>query len=302
MPQSLTLSPIESPLGHLSKHLGRTSRSARRTANSSHGLAAHEIGLPPVLSAKDARPTRKTKPDTKILRDQAIVDNLPVVRAIAVKVHLNLPIVMELDDLIQTGILGLIDAVGKYDVEKKVLFLSYAKHRIRGAILDSLRQLDWASRHLRGRHKRVEAITRDLSSQFDRAPTEAEIADRMGVSVERWRQMVVDLRTVGLITASGGSNERENGAVREFPAKQEFHPDCICAKEELREILLGAMKSLPERYQTVVALYYTNDMTMKQIGDTLRINESRVSQIHTMALEKMALALKSAGIHSSGAF
>src|SRR5258707_7270955 len=99
--------------------------------------------------------------------------------------------------------LGLYDAANKYNPDKKVIFHSYAKHRIKGAILDSLRQLDWASRQLRERHKRVEAITRDLSSQFKRAPTEAEIADGMGVTVKRWRQMAVDLRTAGLITGSG---------------------------------------------------------------------------------------------------
>jgi RNA polymerase sigma factor for flagellar operon FliA len=120
--------------------------------------------------------------------------------------------------------------------------------------------------------------------------------------VGRWRQMVVELRTVGLISASGRGNERDNGAAPEFPAKQEFQPDSICAKEELREMLFSAMKTLPERYQKVVVLYYTNDLTMKEIGGMLGINESRVSQIHKTALEKMAVVLQSVGIHSSGAF
>ncbi len=124
----------------------------------------------------------------------------------------------------------------------------------------------------------------------------------MGVEVERWRQMVVELRTVGLISASGRGNERENGPAPEFPAKQEFQPDSICAKEELRRRVADRDENAPERYQKVVVLYYTNDMTMKEIGGMLGINESRVSQIHKTALEKMAVVLQSAGIHSSGAF
>jgi RNA polymerase sigma factor, FliA/WhiG family len=247
-------------------------------------------------------PVRKKSKVQKSLRDRIVLDHLPLVKAIAVRVHENLPVHVDLDDLIHAGILGLFDAASKYDAEKKVVFHSYAKHRIKGAILDSLRQLDWASRDLRRRHKQVEAITRDLSAQFERVPTEAEIAAKMGVEVERWRQMVVELRTVGLISASGRGNDRENSAAPEFPAKQEFQPDSICAREELREMLMSAMKTLPERYQKVVVLYYTNDLTMKEIGGLLGINESRVSQIHKTALEKMAVVLQSAGIHSSGAF
>src|SRR5262249_53501862 len=249
----------------------------------------------------DSGSARKKGKVQKSLRDRIVLDHLPLVKAIAVRVHENLPVHVDLDDLIQPGILGLFGAASKYNLDKKVIFHSYAKHRIKGAILDSLRQLDWASRDLRRRHKQVEAATRDLSAKFERPPTEAEIAEKMGVEVERWRQMVVELRTVGLISASGRGTD-DNQSAPEFPAKQEFQPDNICAREELREMLLSAMKTLPERYQKVVVMYYTNDMTMKEIGGMLGINESRVSQIHKTALEKMAIALQSAGIHSSGAF
>jgi RNA polymerase sigma factor for flagellar operon FliA len=254
------------------------------------------------MTQKDSGSARKKGKVQKALRDRIVLDHLPLVKVIAVRVHENLPVHVDLDDLIHAGILGLFDAASKYDAEKKVVFHSYAKHRIKGAILDSLRQLDWASRDLRRRHKQVEAVTRDLSAQFERVPTEAEIAAKMGVDVDRWRQMVVELRTVGLISASGRGNDRDNQAAPEFPAKQEFQPDNICAHEELREMLMSAMKTLPERYQKVVVLYYTNDLTMKEIGGVLGINESRVSQIHKIALEKMAVVLQSAGIHSSGAF
>jgi RNA polymerase sigma factor for flagellar operon FliA len=237
-----------------------------------------------------------------VRRDQIILEHLPLVKAIAVRVHENLPVHVDLDDLVHAGVLGLFDAVDKYDPEKQVQFSSYAKHRIKGAILDSLRQLDWASRDLRRRHKQVEAATRDLASTLQRNPTEAEIAGKLGIEVDRWRQMAVDLRNVGLISASTRATDHEDLPAPDFPSKPETQPDSMCAKEQLRSVLGVAMKTLPERYQKVVVLYYTNEMTMKEIGGMLGINESRVSQIHKAALEKMAVALQSAGISSAQAF
>jgi RNA polymerase sigma factor FliA len=235
-------------------------------------------------------------------RDQIVLEHLPLVKAIAVRVHENLPVHVDLDDLVHAGVLGLFDAVEKFDPDKQVQFSSYAKHRIKGAILDSLRQLDWASRDLRRRHKQVEAATRDLSTALQRTPTEAEIADRLGVEVDRWRQMAIDLRNVGLISASTRSTDHEDLPAPDFPSKPETQPDTMCAKEQLRSVLNSAMKTLPERYQKVVVLYYTKELTMKEIGGMLGINESRVSQIHKSALEKMATALQSAGICSAQAF
>jgi RNA polymerase sigma factor FliA len=235
-------------------------------------------------------------------RDRVVLEHLPLVKAIAVRVHENLPVHVDLDDLVHAGILGLFDAANKYNPDKQVIFSSYAKHRIKGAILDSLRQLDWASRDMRRRHKQVEAATRDLSSTLQRAPTEAEIAAKLGMDVDRWRTMMLDLRNVGLVSASTRSNENEDLPAPDFPGKPEAQPDSICAREQLRGVLGDAMKTLPERYQKVVVLYYTNEMTMKEIGGVLGINESRVSQIHKSALEKMMVVLQANGIQSSQAF
>jgi RNA polymerase sigma factor for flagellar operon FliA len=225
-----------------------------------------------------------------------------LVKAIAVRVYENLPVHVDLDDLVHAGILGLFDAATKFDPEKQVVFSSYAKHRIKGAILDSLRQLDWASRDLRRRHKQLEAATRDLASELQRAPTEAEIAQRLGVDVDRWRQMMIDLRSVGLVSASTRSSENDDMPAPDFPSKPETQPDSMCAREQLRTVLASAMQTLPERYKKVVVLYYTNEMTMKEIGGVLGINESRVSQIHKSALEKMNVVLQGVGIHSCSAF
>jgi RNA polymerase sigma factor for flagellar operon FliA len=230
------------------------------------------------------------------------MENLPLVKIIAVRVHESLPVHVELDDLVHAGILGLFDAATRFDADKQVAFSSYAKHRIKGAILDSLRQLDWASRDMRRRHKQVEQVTRDLYATLQRNPTDDELAEKMGVEVERWRQMAVDLRNVGLISASTRPSEQDDLPAPDFPTTTDSHPDSMCAREQMREKLTEAMSVLPERYKKVVTLYYTNEMTMKEIGGVLGINESRVSQIHKSALEKMANALQSNGIHSATAF
>ena len=235
-------------------------------------------------------------------RDRVVLEHLPLVKAIAVRVYENLPVHVDLDDLVHAGILGLFDAATKYDPEKQVVFSSYAKHRIKGAILDSLRQLDWASRDLRRRHKQLEAATRDLAAELQRIPTEAEIAARLGVDVDRWRQMMLDLRSVGLVSASTRSADNEDMPAPDFPGKPESQPDSMCAREQLRSVLATAMQTLPERYKKVVVLYYTNEMTMKEIGGVLGINESRVSQIHKSALEKMNVVLQGNGIHNCSAF
>jgi RNA polymerase sigma factor for flagellar operon FliA len=236
-------------------------------------------------------------------RDQTVVENLPLVRAIAIRVHESLPVHVDLDDLVHAGVLGLFDAVEKYDEGKGVSFQAYAKHRIKGAMLDSLRQLDWASRDLRKRQKQADEVTRDLSTKFGRVPVQSEVAREMGLSMDRWRRISMELRQVGLVQASGPrDSDRERDIIAEFPATPEFRPDRMCERRQLRTTLDRAIAVLPERYRKVVALYYTNDLTMKEIGDVLGVNESRVSQIHKTALRKMAAALESEGIHSASAF
>ena len=209
----------------------------------------------------------QTDANLQELRDRTVIENLPLVKAIAIRVHETLPVHVDLDDLIHAGVLGLFGAVEKYDASKSVSFQAYAKHRIKGAMLDSLRQLDWASRDLRKRQKQADEVTRDLSTKLGRTPA-----------------------------------DQERDYIAEFPATPEFRPDRMCERRQLRSTLDRAIAVLPERYQKVVFLYYTNDLTMKEIGDVLGVNESRISQIHKTALRRMAAALESEGIHSASAF
>ena len=244
---------------------------------------------------------RNQKKVSQEIRDQVVLQHLPLVKAIAIRVHENLPVHVDLDDLVHAGILGLFDAVTKYDSAKNVAFQAYAKHRIKGAILDSLRQLDWASRDLRKRQKQVDSVIRSLSMKLGRNPSETEVAEEMGLSMERWRQVQMELRTAGLVSASTTPSDQDGDRTPEFAATPELRPDRMCERRELKTTLARAIGALPERYQRVVCLYYTNDLTMKEIGDMLGVNESRVSQIHKTALKKMAVVLQSEGIDSAAA-
>jgi RNA polymerase sigma factor for flagellar operon FliA len=242
---------------------------------------------------------RRTK-ISRELRDQIVLDHLPLVKAIAIRVHENLPVHVDLDDLIHAGVLGLFDAVTKYDSAKNVAFHSYAKHRVKGAILDSLREMDWASRDLRKRQKQVDSVTRDLSLKMGRMPSETEVAAEMGLSMDRWRRMSMELRTVGVVSASAGPDQ-DRDRTQEFAAAPDFRPDRMCEQGQLKNTLARAIRTLPERYQKVVFLYYTNDLTMREIGEMLGVNESRISQIHKTALRKMATVLQAEGIASAEA-
>jgi RNA polymerase sigma factor for flagellar operon FliA len=244
---------------------------------------------------------RQKQTVSKQVRDEIVLQNLPLVKAIAIRVYENLPVHVDLDDLVHAGVLGLFDAVEKFDASKNVEFQAYAKHRVKGAILDSLRQLDWASRDLRKRQKEVEAATRELSARLGRNPTELELAEQMGMSTERFRRVARELRNAGPAIAAPHP-EQEQEREPEFPAASDLRPDHICERKELQVTLRRAIGRLPERYQKVVFLYYSNHMTMKEIGDVMGVNESRISQIHKLALKKMAVELKSEGICSAAAF
>jgi RNA polymerase sigma factor for flagellar operon FliA len=234
------------------------------------------------------------------VRDSIVLENIGLVKAIAIRVHENLPVHVDLDDLIHAGVLGLFDAVEKYDGGKNVSFQNYAKHRIKGAILDDLRQLDWASRDMRRRQKTIDSAARELMGELGRNPSEAELAQKLGVGTEKLRRMQTELHNQGLIPAMQRP-AAEDDRPQEFAAAPDLRPDRMCEKRQLQVTLARAIGKLPERYQKVVFLYYTNEMTMKEIGDLLGVNESRISQIHKMALKKMAVALESEGISSAEA-
>ena len=246
--------------------------------------------------------SNKPAPPNSARRDELILEHMPLVTAIAAHVQKSVPVHIELDDLVHAGMMGLFDAATKYRDDKEVAFPTYAKHRIRGAILDSLRQQDWASRDLRKRYRQMETVTRELTVKLKRHPTESEIAQAMGLSQRRWQALMVDFRSICSAAAQLHPSDREDQLTPEAPCAASAAPDRVFARSELRQKLDSALGTLPERYQQVVRLYYEKDMTMKEIGGILGVNESRISQIHKSALERMQSALSGGGIHSAAAF
>jgi RNA polymerase sigma factor FliA len=176
-------------------------------------------------------------------------------------------------------------------------FLSlYAKHRIRGAILDGLRRMDLASRDLRAKAKRVEMAIHDLGNRLGRTPTTAEVPEETGIGVDDLRRLSASHAVTG--TAPGG-NEQAVTSICDLTADETSNTEAIATREELRKALTAAMAPLPRRDRQIVMLYHWRCASMREIGSRFGINESRVSQIHKRALERMAAALRSAGITSS---
>lgn len=235
-------------------------------------------------------------------RDRLILEHLPLVKAIAGHIQKSIPVHIELDDLVHAGTMGLFDAATKYREDREVTFAVYAKHRIRGAILDSLRQMDCASRDLRKRQKQMETVTRELTAKLGRAPSETEIAEAMGLTVRQWQCFMVDLRSIAGAAIQHKTTDEQDQPVLEPPTSPADAPDRICARTELRARLGSALSSLPVRQRQVMELYYQGDYTMREIGGMLGVNESRVSQIHKSALVRMQAALQESGIHSAAAF
>jgi RNA polymerase sigma factor for flagellar operon FliA len=225
-------------------------------------------------------------------RDRLLVEHLPSVRYIARRIHERLPQHVELDDLVSAGVVGLIDAFGKFDHTKKVQFKSYAQFRIRGAILDSLRVLDWSPRELRRKGRAVEEAIRTVQQRAGRAPSEQEIAAEMKLGLEEYQMLLGELK--GLEIGSLNLERSEDSGDEELsyiPGSPEEDPLFQCLQGEMKQHLADAIDELPEKERLVLTLYYYEELTMKEIGLTLGVVESRVSQIHSSAVLRLRSAL-----------
>ncbi|HEX4651274.1 MAG TPA: FliA/WhiG family RNA polymerase sigma factor [Granulicella sp.] len=225
-------------------------------------------------------------------RDRLLLEHLPTVRYLARRIHERLPQHVELEDLISAGVVGLIDAFSKFDHTKKVQFKSYAQFRIRGAILDSLRTLDWSPRELRRKGRAVEEAIRATTQRLGRAPAEQEIALEMGLTLSEFQQLLGDLK--GLEIGSLHIERTEDSGDQELayiPGSPEEDPLFRCLRGEMKQRLADAIEDLPERERLVLTLYYYEELTMKEIGLTLGVVESRVSQIHSAAVLRLRVAL-----------
>ena len=234
-------------------------------------------------------------------RDQMLVEHLPTVRYLARRIHERLPQHVELDDLISAGVVGLIDAFSKFDHTKQVQFKSYAQFRIRGAILDSLRTLDWSPRELRRKGRAVEEAIRTATHRLGRVPAEQEIAREMELGLEEYQQLLGELK--GLEIGSLHMERTEDSGDEELsyiPGSPDEDPLFRCLQGEMKQRLIDAIDELPEKERMVLTLYYYEELTMKEIGLTLGVVESRVSQIHSSAVVRLRTALAGLRTDNSG--
>src|SRR6202041_593669 len=226
-------------------------------------------------------------------QEKLMIEHLPIVRFIARRIHERLPQHVPIEDLYSAGVVGLLDAFGKFDPSKQVQFSSYAQFRIRGAILDSLRTLDWSPRELRRKGRAVEEAIRTLTARLGRAPGEGEVCVQMGTSLDEYQQLLGDLKGLEIGTLHMERNEDSGEEELAYvPGRPDEDPLFICLRGELEERLTDAITGLPDRERLVMTLYYYEEMTMREIGLALGVVESRVSQVHASAVVHLRVALK----------
>ena len=234
-------------------------------------------------------------------QERVLLDHLPIVRYLARRIHERLPQHVDIEDLVSAGVVGLMDAFAKFDPEKKVQFRSYAQFRIRGAILDSLRTLDWSPRELRRKGRAVEEAIRVVTARLGRPPGEGEVAQEMGLALDEYQRLLGELK--GLEIGSLHIERNEDSGEEELayvPGRRDEDPLFCCLRGELEERLGDAIAHLPERERLVMTLYYYEEMTMREIGLALGVVESRVSQVHASAVVHLRAALRD--LAAGGAF
>jgi RNA polymerase sigma factor FliA len=233
---------------------------------------------------------RETNPE----REHLILDHLPQVKLIAARIHEKLPESVCLDDLISAGVLGLIDAVDHFDPTLNVKLKTYAEHKIRGAILDSLRSLDWAPRNKRRKSKLIESAISEAEKRLKRNPTEDEVADQLAVSLEEYRRWLVEIRGINLAPieqATTGDNEGTD-ILRFVSDDEDDWPSHLFERAELERLVAATIDRLPEIERTIVTLYYLKELTLRQIARIVSLHETRVSQLKSQALLRMRATVK----------
>src|SRR5512147_2019548 len=238
---------------------------------------------------------RRTK-DQK-LRDYFVRQYAPLVKYVAGKIALGMPQNVEFDDLVGFGVFGLFDAIDKFDPGKHVKFKTYAVTRIRGAIFDELRTIDWVPRSVRQKAREVEETVRRLESSLGRAASDEEIASGMEMELKEFQQMMLKISGTSMLSLhdiwyTGEDNDKISIA-ESIESPGSLNPDTIVEKDEIRRVIVDAIKELPDKEKKVLVLYYYEDLTLKEIGEVLSVTESRVSQLHTKAVMRLRAKLTS---------
>ncbi len=231
-----------------------------------------------------------SKKRTDKLREQLILEYAGLVKIVAGKLSMYLGYNVEYDDLVGYGTFGLIDAIDKFDYDKGVKFETYASLRIRGAILDQVRKMDWIPRTLRQKQRKLDAVYQKLELEAGRSATDEEVAKELEISVEELENWQSQTQIGGLVSLDEYMEQGEPKAENSF-SEDYVQPERIVEQKELKEILAKTLKELTEKEQKVIYLYYYEDLTLKEISLILEVSESRISQLHTRALQKMRLKL-----------
>ena len=229
------------------------------------------------------------------VREKIILEYAPLVKLVAGRLSMYLGYNVEYEDLVSYGIFGLIDAIDKFDCMKEVKFETYASLRIRGAILDQIRKMDWIPRTIRQKKKQIDSVIKEIEQSTGRTATEEEIAGGLGISMEEYLEWQSQMKITGVVSLNEYLDQGSD-------VSQDFSrhttsgfvgPEEQIEKEELKQVLGEAMESLTEKEQKVIALYYYEELTLKEISNILEVSESRISQLHTRALQKMKVKMGS---------
>jgi RNA polymerase sigma factor for flagellar operon FliA len=227
------------------------------------------------------------------LDNQALLKQYsPLVRRLAHQMIAKLPANVEIDDLIQVGMIGLNDALSRFDLAQGVQFETFATQRIRGAMLDELRGSDWMSRGDRRNQRAIEAAVHRLEQRLGRAPTEGEIAAEMGLKLAEYQELLGKVRGTQLVYLEDMGGDEDDDYLDRHVADEEANPLGRLADRKMREALIAAIENLPEREQYVMSMYYEHDMNLKEIAAVLGVTESRVCQLHSQSIARLRTRLR----------
>lgn len=223
-------------------------------------------------------------------KDQLVHQYSQLVRRLAFQLMAKLPASVQIDDLIQNGMIGLLDAISRFEEGQGAQFETYAVQRIRGAMLDGLREADWVPRSVRREMRRVEETIHRLEHQYGRPPGEHELASALGMSLHEYQSLLQEARGHQLVYLEDLGGEQDEDYLERNLASNEPDPLTQLEDRSLRETLIRAIEALPEREKLVMALYYDEDLNLKEIGEVLGVTESRVCQLHSQAIARLRVA------------
>lgn len=235
-----------------------------------------------------------SKKRTTELREQIIIEYAPLVKLVAGRLSMYLGYNVEYDDLVGYGIFGLIDAIDKFDYGKGIKFETYASLRIRGSILDQIRKMDWIPRSLRQKQKKIDSAMNKLETELGRVPSDEELAKELEISVDElvnWQGQANVSNVISLDEFMEASGEKAVEPVKNNPFEM---PEEVIEKQEIKRLLAESLENLTDKEKKVILLYYYEELTLKEISRVLDVSESRVSQLHTKALQKMRVKLGNA--------